>query len=212
MLNICYICVNSIDLLEKSNKIYISKEVVILRVVSGKARGTNLYSLEGLNTRPTLDRVKESLFNIIQKQLVDAKVLDLFAGSGALGIEAISRGAQSVVFCDKSFEAVNIIKKNIEKTHFANQAKILNKDYKNCLQTLKNEFDIIFLDPPYKADFAVEAVKEILNQNLLAEDGIIIIETDEEQRELKKLEEININVYDLRKYGRAKLIFLNRKG
>lgn len=183
-----------------------------MRVVSGKARGTNLYSLEGNNTRPTLDRVKESLFNIIQRKLDRAKVLDLFARSGALGIEAISRGAETVTFCDKSIDAIKIIKKNIEKTHFEKQSKIINKDYEKCLQILDDKFDIIFLDPPYKEDLAIKAVEVILKKNLLAENGIIIIETDEEKRELRKLEKININVYDLRKYGRINLLFLNRKG
>ena len=89
-----------------------------MRVISGSARGTNLQSLEGNITRPTLDRVKEALFNIIQTRIQDAKVLDLFAGSGALGIESLSRGAHSCVFCDKSYDAIKIIKKNVEKTRF----------------------------------------------------------------------------------------------
>lgn len=212
MLNVYYICVNSIDLLEKSNKIYLSKEVENLRVVSGKARGTILYSLQGDNTRPTLDRVKEALFNIIQSKISNAKILDLFAGSGALGIEALSRGAKQVTFCDKSYEAIQVIKKNIAKTHFELQSTIIHSEYKSTLKKLKDEFDIIFLDPPYKENLVVKAVEGILESGLLSKDGIIVIETDEEERELRNLEKININVYDLRKYGRVRLIFLNRKG
>ena len=183
-----------------------------MRVVSGKARGTNLYTLAGENTRPTLDRVKEALFNIIQNRIQGANVLDIFAGSGALGIEAISRGAKKATFCDKSYDAIQIIKKNIAKTHFESQSTIIQKEYKKSLEMLKDEFDIIFLDPPYRENLAIDAVEEILKRNLLSEDGIIIIETDDEERELRNLEKININVYDLRKYGRVKLIFLNRKG
>ena len=155
-----------------------------MRVISGIAKGTKLETLEGNETRPTLDRVKEALFNMLQNRIRDAYVLDLFSGSGALGIEALSRGAKFCALCDKSNNMLKI-------------------DYK---------FDLIFVDPPYKLDIAVSAIKSIIELNLLSEDGIIILETDDEQREQKALEKTNVNVYDLRKYGRVKLIFLNRKG
>lgn len=185
-----------------------------MRVISGTAKGTILYSLEGNATRPTLDRVKEALFNIIQMDLQQSYVLDLFSGSGALGIEAISRGAKKAILCDKSKEAVGIIKKNLEKTHLVENAIVLQEDYKKALHFLKNkfQFDFIFLDPPYAKDYAKNAVEEILQLDLLRKDGIIIIETDEEERILKEIENTNVNLYDLRKYGRVKLIFLNRKG
>ena len=99
-----------------------------------KARGTKLKTLEGLDTRPTLDRIKESLFNIIQNEIYDAKVLDLFAGSGALGLETLSRGAREATLCDNSNKAIAIIKENIEKTHFEKQTKILKMDYKKCMK------------------------------------------------------------------------------
>ena len=181
-----------------------------MRVISGKSRGTKLKSQEGLETRPTLDRVKESLFNIISNDLLDAKVLDLFAGSGALGIEALSRSAKMAVFCDKSNDAIKIIKENLEKTNLKENAVVVNKDYKACIENLKEQFDIIFLDPPYKSSFAIEATKMIVDLNLLSKDGIIVIETDEEIE--KEISEIDINLYDVRKYGRVKLMFLNRKG
>lgn len=183
-----------------------------MRVISGKARGTNLYTLDGDNTRPTLDRVKESLFNIIQKYVPQANVLDLFAGSGALGIEAISRGASKVTFCDKSYDAIKIINKNIEKTHFEEYAEVIQGDYLQCIRQLRKEYDIIFIDPPYKANIAISAIEQILRNNLLAKDGIIILETDEEERDIKSLEQVYINITDLRKYGRVRLIFLSRKG
>lgn len=185
-----------------------------MRVISGIAKGTILYSLEGNTTRPTLDRVKEALFNIIQNNIYNAYVLDLFAGSGALGIEALSRGARKSIFCDKSNNAIKIVKKNIEKTHLQDKSQIIKENYKKALQILesKYKFDLIFIDPPYDDNIAVDAVVKIIEKDLLSEDGIIILETDNEKRELENLNNIDVNVYDLRKYGRVKLIFLNRKG
>ena len=184
-----------------------------MRVISGSAKGVRLESLEGDNTRPTLDRVKEALFNIIQNEVIDAKVLDLFAGSGALGIESISRGAKQAVFCDKSYKAIQIINRNIQKSKVLEKSVIIQKDFLKSLQKLKEEkFDIIFLDPPYKENLSVLAVEKIIELDVLQEEGIIIIETDDEKRELEQLENTKVNVYDLRKYGRVKLLFLNRKG
>ena len=181
-----------------------------MRVISGTARGTVLYTLEGSNTRPTLDRVKESLFNILQSKMYEAEVLDLFAGSGALGIEALSRGASKVTFCDHSKEAIRIIHRNVEKTKMEAKSKILTGDFEICLNKLQNEqFDIIFLDPPYDSDFSIKAVEKITSLGLLKEDGIIVIETDDEPKMKEDLQKINANVYDLRKYGRVKLFFLN---
>ena len=181
-----------------------------MRVISGIARGTKLDSLEGLATRPTLDRVKESMFNIIQNKIENACVLDLFSGSGALAIECLSRGAKEAYFCDKSKDAIKIIKKNIEKTHFESKAVIINKDYLKCLDEINKKFDIIFLDPPYESNFAEEALKVIIKKELLNRDGIIIFETD--KKDISNIEKLDINIYDLRKYGRVELIFLNRKG
>lgn len=184
-----------------------------MRIISGKARGTKLYTLDGINTRPTLDRVKESLFNIIQEKLLDAIVLDLFSGSGALGLESISRGANKAILCDNNINSIDIIKKNTIKCHFEQKVKIICKDYKKCLNTINEKIDIIFIDPPYDKNIAVNAIKMILDNDLLKEDGLIVLETDEEEREIEQLNNIkNINIQDLRRYGRVKLIFLNRKG
>lgn len=185
-----------------------------MRVISGTARGKKLSSLDGLETRPTLDRVKEALFNILQFDLKDAKILDLFSGSGALGIEALSRGAKKSVLCDKSNKAINVINKNLKDTRLEDKAKIINKDYIDVIKQLHREsekFDIIFLDPPYKTDYAINAIEQIIEFNLLEEDGIIIVETDDKN----KMEEIKnnnkIEVYDTRKYGIVFIIFV-RKG
>lgn len=182
-----------------------------MRVISGKARGTKLSSIESLSTRPTLDRVKESLFNIIQNNLKGAVVLDLFAGSGQLGIEALSRGADKAYLCDINRDAVKMIKQNLEKTKLNDKAVVINEDYKKALRTLNTneKFDIIFIDPPYKEDIAVDSIINIIHESRLKENGIMIIETDEIERDLREINKIeNIKIIDQRKYGRASLIFI----
>ena len=183
-----------------------------MRVIAGIAKGTKLNSIEDLSTRPTLDRVKEPLFSIIQNYLEEAEVLDLFAGSGALGIESLSRGSKHATFCDKSFKSIQMLKENIKRTRMEEKSTIINQDYKKCLEQVERTFDIIFIDPPYQANVAVDAIKRILSLNLLAKEGIIILETDEDKRDLKELEEVDLEVYDVRKYGRVKLIFLRERG
>lgn len=185
-----------------------------MRVISGTARGKKLSSLEGLATRPTLDRVKEALFNILQFDLKDAKILDLFSGSGALGIEALSRGAKEAVLCDNSHKAIQIINKNLKETRLIDKAKIVNKDYIDAIEQLHKQsqkFDIIFLDPPYKSDYAIKSIEYIIKYNLLEEDGIIVVETDDKNKidEIKK--DNKLEVYDTRKYGIVLIIFI-RKG
>ena len=181
-----------------------------MRIISGKARGTKLETLEGKDTRPTLDRVKEALFSIIQNEIWDACVLDLFSGSGALAIESISRGAKTAYCCDSSRKAIEIIKHNVEKTHFIEQIEIINKDYKKCLEELKNtKFDIIFLDPPYASDFGIQATKIIMENKMLNEDGIIIFETDKKEQEYIQELEKYASIIGLRKYGRVTLVFLS---
>ncbi len=180
-----------------------------MRIISGTARGTKLFTLEGETTRPTLDRVKESMFNIIQNEVQNSIFIDLFSGSGAIGLEAASRGAKRVILCDKSKQAINIINKNIEKTHLKEKVELYNLDYELLLKTkIKEQADIIYIDPPYKSDFAINAVNIILENGLVSEHSTIIIETDEEEKILRELEKIEIKITDKRKYGRAILIFL----
>lgn len=185
-----------------------------MRIISGTARGTKLYTLEGQTTRPTLDRVKESLFNIIQNEIPNSIFLDLFSGSGAIGLEAASRGAKKVILCDKSKDAIKIINKNIEKTHLSEKVELYNLDYELLLKIkVKEKLDIVYIDPPYDSDFVIKSIKCIIEQKLMHENSIIIIETDDEQRILKDMENLEIEITDTRKYGRASLIFLQvRKG
>ena len=182
-----------------------------MRIIAGSMRGTKLFTLEGLNTRPTLDRVKEPLFSIINFKLEDATVLDLFSGSGALGLESISRGAKKAYLCDSSKDAINIIKQNVQKTRVENKVQIVFKNFEKALEEFVNQnikFDVIFLDPPYKTNFAEKATETILKNNLLNKDGIIVIETDTKETVLQNLKEIDVDVYDQRKYGRVSLLFL----
>lgn len=184
-----------------------------MRVISGNARGKKLVSLEGMNTRPTLDRVKEALFNIIQFDIVDKNVLDLFAGSGAIGIEAISRGAKSATFCDNSIDAIKIIETNVRNTRSTEKAKIIHGDFLTALKQLsknKRTFDIVYLDPPYKTEFANIAIDKIIELNLLSKDGIIIVETDDAEKE-RTIKNDDIEIFDIRKYGRAILIFIRKE-
>lgn len=186
-----------------------------MRVISGIARGTKLNSIESMSTRPTLDRVKEAFFSSIQPNIDEnTQVLDLFAGSGQIGIEFLSRGAKKAYFCEKNLLAVKMIKQNLEKTRFSECSVIISKDYKLALKDLSKDsiqFNIIYIDPPYRLNIAVDSIEYILNNNLLADNGVIIVETDEEDRELKELEGLDIQIYKIKKYGRVKLIFLGRK-
>ena len=186
-----------------------------MRIIGGLMRGTKLYTLEGENTRPTLDRVKESLFNILNIRLQEAVVLDLFSGSGALGLESISRGAKKAVLCDASKAAYKIILSNVEKTKVNEKVKVYNIDYEKCLSMLANEkykFDVIFLDPPYESEYYEKSLEKIYNLDLLADDATIILETDDRDRIISNIDNNKYYICDERKYGRATLMFLNRKG
>ncbi len=184
-----------------------------MRIISGTLRGSKLFTLEGNNTRPTLDRVKEALFSKINYDIPDATVLDLFSGSGALALESISRGAQKAYLCDSSRDAIKIIKQNIEKTRTENKTVVFNCDYKLTLEKLKEnnlEFDIIFLDPPYKTDFAEDASEKIIKNNLLKDTGIIILETDNKEKVINKLDLNSLKIKDIKRYGRIYLLFLEK--
>ncbi len=127
------------------------------------------------------------------------------------GLEALSRGAKAATFCEKSYKATEILKKNIEKTHLETKSTIITKDYLRALEGMEgNKFDIIFIDPPYKLNLVGNAVKTILEKDLLKDEGIIIVETDEEKRDVDNLKNLDINIYDLRTYGRVTLIFLRK--
>lgn len=150
-----------------------------MRVIAGSARRTNLVCPSGSQTRPTTDRIKETLFNILQNEIYDARFLDLFSGSGGIGIEALSRGAKECVFVENSREAVSCIKTNLEKTHFQKQSQLMAMDVMQAIRRLETQsesFDIIFMDPPYRKDFEAKLIPTLLSSPLVTEGTLIIAE------------------------------------
>lgn len=147
-----------------------------MRVITGKARGVQLKTPQGMQTRPTADRVKEALFSIIQFDLPGARVLDLFAGTGQLGIEALSRDAKEAVFVDEREDACALVRENLKRTRLEGQGRVLRSDYLAYLSRCREHFDIIFLDPPYAEVFLENALKRITEIDILQSNGIIVAE------------------------------------
>ena len=148
-----------------------------MRVITGTARGRKLRELPGMDTRPTTDKVKESIFNIVQFDVEGRRVLDLFAGTGQLGIEALSRGAERCVFVDASREAVKVVKENVELTGFENQSRVQQGDAIAFLTSCREKFALCFLDPPYASDLLDKALEKIADIDIMAENGIIVCES-----------------------------------
>ncbi len=147
-----------------------------MRVITGKARGVQLKTPEGMLTRPTTDRVKEALFSIINFEIPGAKVLDLFGGTGQLGIEALSRGAKSAVFVDAREEACKLIRENLKRTKLERDAQVVRSDYLDYLGHCRQQFNIVFLDPPYAEVFLEKSLNRITEIDILQSDGIIVTE------------------------------------
>ncbi len=182
-----------------------------MRVISGCARGLKLKSPEGLNTRPTADRIKESLFNIIAPYIYDCSFLDLFSGTGAIGIEALSRGAKDACFVDFDKNSIDVIKQNINLAKFDQKATIYNLSVLDCIDKLHYEdkkFDIIFLDPPYDKDLLLPALKKIEKTKILKKDGFIICEQHIKEKELNLQ---NLYTYRVKEYKITKMVFLEYK-
>ena len=147
-----------------------------MRVITGKARGVTLKTPDGMTTRPTTDRVKEALFSIIQFEIPGANVLDLFGGTGQLGIEALSRGAKSCMFVDAGEPACRLIRENLKRTRLEAEGKVVRSDYLAFLKRCRETYDIIFLDPPYAEVFLETALKCIAEIDILQSGGIIVAE------------------------------------
>ena len=181
-----------------------------MRIIGGKYRSRVLAEFAGEDVRPTSDRAKESLFNILSLKMYGARVLDLFCGSGALGIESLSRGAKEVVFNDFAKDSLAIVKKNLADLKIAvngEEAKLSGADYLVCLESVRGQFDFIFIDPPYRFDYGVKALEKIAQRNLLTENGVAVYERDRAfEGEIEGLEK-----YDERKYGKTYITFFRRK-
>ena len=185
-----------------------------MRIIAGEARGTKLETLDGEDTRPTLERVKENFFNAVHFELEGAKALDLFAGSGQLGLEALSRGAKECVFVDSNAECVEIIKRNAQKAKLYDRCNVYRLDYSEYLSSVKKrrefeKFDIVFLDPPYNNSMR-EIIKRLTKHGFINNDGMIICES-EGAFELDSESAGHIIKTRVYKYGRVLITILNIK-
>ncbi|HPD02985.1 MAG TPA: 16S rRNA (guanine(966)-N(2))-methyltransferase RsmD [Eubacteriales bacterium] len=178
-----------------------------LRVISGKYKGRKLFSPRGDEIRPTSDRAKEAVFDILQWEIEGARVLDLFAGSGSLGIEAASRGAAEVIFSDISGESISLINQNLTKIGI--KAQVFKRDYRHMLEMSGGRFDIIFIDPPYGSAAGKDAMNIILEKGLLNEGGVIVFETAR-TKEADLIFRTDIAT-DKRDYGAASVLFIRKK-
>ncbi len=172
-----------------------------MRVITGSARGRVLRTLEGEDVRPTTDRVKEAIFSIIQFEIEGRRVLDLFAGSGQLGIEALSRGAESAVFVDMSKDSLSTVKYNLEHTKLADRAKVVQTDAKSYLSLSRDRFDIVFLDPPYASNLVVDSLKILSDK--VTYGGSVICETPLDTELPEQFGELKF--YRNYRYGKIKI-------
>lgn len=181
-----------------------------MRVISGSARGRRLKELQGMDTRPTTDKVKESLFNIIQFEIEGRRVLDLFGGTGQLGIEALSRGADHCTFVDMRKEAAALIRENLSLTGLSERSRVVQGDALSFLSSCGEKFDVILLDPPYHTELLEKSVKRITEFDILREHGIMICESAAE-RELPALPPPYERGREYR-YGKIRLTVCRRAG
>lgn len=173
-----------------------------MRIIAGTLKGRRLKSPIGINTRPTTDRIKESLFNILNPYLAGSYVMDLFAGTGNLGIEALSRGAEKAVFVDNHRSSIRIIKENLELTGFNDKSTILYQEALKAIQDFslqKEKFDIIFMDPPYLKGHILPCMDTIVQEKILALHGLIVVEHD--SKEILPEEFKTLNKYKYKRYG-----------
>lgn len=183
-----------------------------MRIIAGIAKGRNLLSPVGMGTRPTLDRIKESIFSIIQGRVNEANVFDVFSGTGSLGLEAVSRGAKKCYLNDKGAETFKLLSQNVVNLKFENQCQCLNKDSIDAIQFLSNKgetFDIIFIDPPYLMNLIPPAIEKIQAKSLLDRKGIIVTKID--SSEVIYTGSTDIELYDSRKYGNTTVCFYRYK-
>ena len=179
-----------------------------MRVIAGTRRRIQLNTIEGSNTRPTTDRIKETLFNMIQDEIYGARFLDLFSGSGQIGIEALSRGAAFATFVEKNPKAFKCIEDNIKKTKFEAESSLISRDVLSALSTMKSEpFSIVFMDPPYNTDVERDVLISLKDKSLIDEDSLIIIEASLES-DFSYVNEIGFDILKEKIYKTNKHTFL----
>ncbi len=184
-----------------------------MRVIAGAAKRLQLKTLDGLDTRPTTDRIKETLFNMLAPYIYDSLFLDLFAGSGGIGIEALSRGAKGAVFVENNPKAMACVKENLKHTKLDRKAMTLSVDVMTALYKLEGEknFDYIYMDPPYNQGFEKRVLEYLSGSELLSEDGIIIIEASKET-EFDYIEDLGFSMIKSKEYKTNKHVFLEPAG
>ncbi|SFA72815.1 16S rRNA (guanine966-N2)-methyltransferase [Acetitomaculum ruminis DSM 5522] len=181
-----------------------------MRVIAGSARSMRLKTVEGLNTRPTTDRIKETLFNILNSEIYDCVFLDLFAGSGGIGIEALSRGAKKAYFIENNNKAINCIKENLIHTKLDNKASIIKADVMKGIYDIVDDLDLVFLDPPYKADFYKKTFESLSGLKYVHEDTLIIAEAQKDE-DFDFLGEYGFEIVREKIYKTNKHVFVKRK-
>ena len=185
----------------------------MMRIITGKARGTKLFTLEGNNTRPTSERAKEAVFSMLSFDIEGRDVLDLYAGSGQMGLEAISRYAKSATFVDNSKEAVDIINKNILKTKLLDGSHVIKCDVNDFLKRARGQYDIVFIDPPYALRGVCPALEIMLQKNLLKQTSIVVCESEEANIFENNIElSQKFEIKKIAKYGMAHITILSLKG
>ncbi|MBS6196673.1 MAG: 16S rRNA (guanine(966)-N(2))-methyltransferase RsmD [Clostridiales bacterium] len=184
-----------------------------MRVIAGKARSLQLKTIEGMDTRPTTGRIKETLFNMIQPYMADSRFLDLFAGSGAIGIEALSRGADCCVFVEKQKKAAACIRDNLKFTRLEGQARVLMTDVVSAIKKIDGEepFQCIFMDPPYNQGLEMEALKALCGTSLVDEETMIIVEASLET-DFRPVEEMGYEIVKEKRYKTNRHLFLKKGG
>ena len=183
-----------------------------MRVIAGSAKKLQLKTVEGMDTRPTTDRIKETLFNMISAYIADSNFLDLFSGSGAIGIEALSRGATCAVFVEQSKKAMECIKENLKYTKLDDKAEVYETDVLNALSRLegRKRFDYIFMDPPYNQLHEKRVLEYLSHSTLLSDDGIIIVEALLET-DLSYVDDLGFTIIKEKEYKTNKHIFLEKE-
>ena len=178
----------------------------MLRIITGKAKGKKLETLLGDETRPTSERIKEAIFSSIQFDIENRRVLDLFAGCGQLGLEALSRGAVSVSFVDASRDAIDVVKRNAKATDFFEDCRYIVSDWRNYIRKAagKDKYDLVFIDPPYSMQCCVDALLRLENAGLLATGAIVVLESGEENIDAASL--TNYEVMKSTHYGKKTFV------
>ena len=187
-----------------------------MRIITGKAKGKKLFTLEGEATRPTSERIKGAIFSAIQFDIEGRRALDLFAGSGQMGLEALSRGAVSATFIDSSRDAMEIVKKNARATNLSDESKFIVSDGANYIRKAqgRDQYDLVFIDPPYAMNLCKKSVEALLRYDALADGAIVVLESGDEEINLDSPPYSKFEVVKSTSYGKktAVNILLYRKG